>query len=255
MLAETTTLQIRTPEGVQFSLPLATPISRALAWWIDVLAIVGISIGLNFLFALFRAIAPDWSAGVQAMLFLAVTLSYGFLFEWLWHGQTPGKKALGIRVLDERGLPLRFGQVVLRNVVRFVDSMPLFYGIGGAAVLFTRHCQRLGDLAAGTVVIRTPRIRPPNLQSVLSGQYNSFRDHPIVENRLRQKAPPAAAHLALSALLRRDELEPGQRLTVFRALADHFRALAPFPAETAATLTDEQYLRNVVETLFRKRGT
>ena len=254
MLAETTTLQIRTPEGVEFSLPLATPLSRALAWWIDVLAIGGISIALNLILGLFKIVAPDWSTGLQAMLFLAVTLGYGSTFEWLWRGQTPGKKALGIRVVDERGLPLRFGQVVIRNVVRFIDSLPFFYGVGGAAVLFTRHCQRLGDLAGGTVVMRAPKIRPPNLQSLLTGQYNSFRDHPIVENRLRQKSPPAAAHLALSALLRRDELEPMHRLTVFRALADHFRALAPFPAETTASLTDEQYLRNVVDTLFRKRG-
>jgi hypothetical protein len=194
----------------------------------------------------------SWAVAVQVLTLFIITTFYGIVLEWWWRGQTVGKRVLKLRVMDERGLGLRPSQIVVRNILRAVDSLPLFYVVGGVAMVFTRHCQRLGDLAAGTVVVRTPVLREPRLEALLAGQYNSFRDHPLVEARLRQRVSPEEAQLVLSALIRRDELDPPRRIAVYREIADHLRSLAPFPAEVTATLTDEQFLRNAAETIFRR---
>lgn len=155
--------------------------------------------------------------------------------------------------MDESGLKLRPSQVVVRNLLRFVDMLPLFYAVGGLVALFTPRSQRLGDLAAGTVVVRTLKTTPPDVASVLAGKYNSLRDHPHLEARLRQKVGPEEAQVALNALVRREELTPQARITLFENLATHFRELVKFPEETIHGLSDEQYVRNVVETIFRRR--
>jgi len=251
----TTTLDIRTPEGVVFALPLAGPATRAAAVGIDMVVVMIGAWLVSMLSLLLAVVSPEWAAALPALIFFVVQMFYGMALEWLWRGQTVGKRVMRLRVVDDRGLTLRPSQVVVRNVLRLVDSLPVFYLVGGVSMVFTRHCQRLGDLAAGTVVVRQVPVREPRLEGVLAGQYNSFREHPLIEARLRQRATPELAGLALGALLRRDELEPSARLRVFSRITDHFRSLAVFPSETTAGLTDEQYLRNVVETVFRKRSS
>jgi uncharacterized RDD family membrane protein YckC len=222
---------------------------------IDLLAILLITWVLSMLLVLWVIVSPTWALALQALAFFLVQTLYAMVFEWCWRGRTLGKRAMGLRVIDERGLALRPGQVVIRNLLRAVDWLPACYLVGGAAVWLTRHCQRLGDLAAGTVVIRTQPVRSVRIEALLAGEFNSFRQYPVIEARLRQKASADDAGLALSALLRRDELEPACRLRVFRELVMHYRELAPFPLEATEGLTDEQYLRNVAETLFRRRGS
>ncbi|MGI8605069.1 MAG: RDD family protein [Verrucomicrobiales bacterium] len=252
-LGQTTTLDIVTPEGVRFALPLAGPVTRSLAWFIDFLVIVLLDWVASLVMLPLVAVSVAWGAAFQVLVFFLITSLYGVGLEWCWRGQTVGKRVLKLRVMDERGLGLSLAQVVVRNILRAVDSLPLFYVVGGAAMVLTRHCQRLGDLAAGTVVVRTPTFREPRIEGLLAGQYNSFHDHPLTEAQLRQRASPAEAQLVLSALLRRDELTPENRLKVFRELASHFRALAVFPPAVTTPLGDEQYLRNVADSLFRKR--
>ncbi len=250
-----TTLDIRTPEGVVFSLPLAGPASRGAAVVIDLIAVMMVSWLLSTLSQMVAVVSPALAAALPMLIMFLVQMLYGMVFEGFWRGQTPGKRALGLRVMDDRGLSLRPAQVVVRNILRLVDSLPVFYLLGGISMVLTRHCQRLGDLAAGTVVVRRVKVREPRLDEVLAGEFNSFRQHPMIEARLRQQTSPELAGLALSALLRRDELDPAARLRVYGRLADHFRSLAAFPEETITGLSDEQYLRNVVETVFRKRGS
>lgn len=251
-LGDTTTLEIATPEGVRFSLPLAGPPSRALAWFIDFVVLLGVNWTAGLLVLPLDALSEGWAMAVRILFFFGSTTGYGVVLEWAWNGQTLGKRALRLRVVDEHGLHLTLSQAVVRNLLRAVDSLPLFYAVGGAAMVLTRRCQRLGDVAAGTVVVRTPPARRPQTESLLGGRINSFRDHPLQEARLRQQTSPEEARLVLSSLLRRDELTPACRLRVYRELADHFRAKAEFPVEVTATLSDEQYLRNVADSLFRR---
>ena len=84
----------------------------------------------------------------------------------------------------------------------------------------------------------------------MGGKYNSFRDYPHVEARLRQHVSPAEAALALESLVRRDEFEPGARIELFKELVEHFRGRAAFPDEATLGMTDEQYVRNVVDSIY-----
>jgi uncharacterized RDD family membrane protein YckC len=246
-------LDVRTPEGIVFSLPLAGPVTRGAAWIID-LVVISISTSvLTELLAPVAFIASGLGDALSIFLFFVIQVGYGMVLEWLWRGQTLGKRLLGLRVMDERGLRLRPSQVAMRNLMRIADLLPFAYVVGGVAAFISPRCQRLGDLAAGTVVTRRVRHREPDLDALLAGKFNSFRQHPHLEARLRQVVSPEEAQVALSALLRRDELEAGARLELYREIADRFRAAVTFPEDCVLGLNDEQYIRNVVETMFRKR--
>jgi hypothetical protein len=135
-----------------------------------------------------------------------------------------------------------------------VDGLPMAYLVGGIACLVSQRAQRLGDLAANTIVVRLAQPRQPDLEQLLAGKFNSLRAHPHLEARLRQRVSPAEAAAALQALVRRDELDPAARVQLFAELAAHFKSLVEFPPESVEGIADEQYVRNVVDVLFRPRG-
>lgn len=253
MSSRTATLNIATPEGVTFSLPLAGPVVRGLAYFIDFAAISAVwnvvALAITPVFMLLQ----DIGVGFGIVLQFAFVEGARMLMEIIWRGQTVGKKVLGLRVVDEQGLKLRISQVVIRNLLRFVDMLPALYAVGGVVSLFSPRAQRLGDLAAGTVVVRSIKSHPPDVASVLSGKYNSFRAYPHLEARLRQKVTPEEAQLALQTLVRREELESAARLQIYEQLATHLREKVAFPDDAVFGLTDEQYIRNVVDTVFRGR--
>jgi len=248
------TLTIRTPEGIVFSIPLAGPLSRFLALAID-LCCIGVGGGvIHIIVALIRPLDMDLAMAIATYLYFGLSIGYGMGMEWLWRGQTIGKRVMGLRVVDEQGLRLNPSQIVIRNLVRFVDLLPGLYCVGGVAAIFGRLGQRLGDLAAGTVVVRAARPLRPGLALVVAGKFNSLREIPHLEARLRQRVGPREASLALRAVLRRDELSPAARVDLFRAIAGHFRSLVEFPPEVTEGLGDEQYVRDVVDIVFRPRA-
>lgn len=250
---KSSTLQIRTAEGVVFAQLLAGPVTRFFAWLIDLFCIGGLMgiAGLGML--LLASVSWNLAGAISTIAYFVISIGYGIACEWFWRGQTVGKRMLRLRVVDAEGLRLQFNQVVTRNLLRFVDSLPGLYLIGGLACWFSAKCQRLGDLAANTVVIRHPRVTEPDLEALLAGKFNSLRQHPHLAARLRQRVSPAEAAIALHALLRRDEFDPAARVALFAELAAHFRPKAPFPAEATDGITDEQYVRNVVDVLYRTR--
>src|ERR1035437_6542485 len=225
------TLKIRTPEGIEFALPLAGPVSRMLAFAVDIGVVITIGSVAKQVLGPLGFFGKDFSDAIRIVAYFVISLAYMALAEWLWRGQTVGKRLLGLRVVDAGGFRLEPSQVIVRNLMRFVDGLPALYLVGGIACLVSRNRQRLGDLAAGTVVIRAPKLKRPDLDQLLGGKYN-----------------------ALEALLRRDEIEPRARLELFGELAEDFRRLVEYPAEVVEQLSDEQYVRNVVEVLFRSRS-
>jgi uncharacterized RDD family membrane protein YckC len=193
----------------------------------------------------------DFSDAVKIIAFFLISLLYTTLAEWLWRGQTVGKRLLRLRVVDAGGFRLEPSQVIVRNLMRLVDGLPALYLLGGITCLVSRHRQRLGDLAAGTVVIRAPKLSRPDLDQLLGGKYNSLAEIRHLAARLRHKVRPEMGAIALEALLRRGEIDPQARLSLFGEMAEYFRALVVYPAEIVEQLSDEQYVRNVVEILFR----
>src|SRR5580698_5978963 len=179
-------LVIHTPEGIEFALPLGGPFSRMLALIVDFAAIAAIESLIK------KALAPlQGFADIQGALLVVIgfvlSLIYAMVSEWIWRGQTVGKRLMGLRVVDSQGLRLEPSQVIVRNLMRVLDTLPALYLVGGVACVFSRHRQRLGDLAAGTVVVRTPKIPRPDLDQVLGVKYNSLREHRHLAARLRQK--------------------------------------------------------------------
>jgi uncharacterized RDD family membrane protein YckC len=246
-------LLIRTPEGITFSQTLAGPMSRFLAWGVDGIIVLGLSWLVGMLFGIFGVFSPDFAQALIMLAYFVLSIGYGIFLEWIFRGQTLGKRVLRLRVVDAEGLRLQFNQVVIRNLLRFVDMLPMFYLVGGIACYVNRRSQRLGDLAANTVVVRTPKLTEPDLDQLLAGKFNSLRQYPHLEARLRQRVSPSEASIAMRALLRRDGLEPDARVALFSDLAEHFRALTPFPAEAVEGMPDEQYVKNVVDVLYRTR--
>jgi len=249
--ASTNTLLLKTPEGIVFSLPLAGPVSRFLAWTVDVVCIMTAAELLGRVMNAVGAINKGLAEATYVIAYFVISIGYGIALEWFWRGQTLGKRVLRLRVMDEQALRLEFSQIVVRNLLRFVDLLPALYMVGGMACVLSRKFQRLGDLAANTIVVRNPEVSQPNLEQLLGGKFNSLLEYRHLTARLRQRIAPGAAALALEALLRRDEFQPHARLQLFADLAEHFRSLVEFPAEAVEQLSDEQYVRNVVEILYR----
>lgn len=263
MLGKTTSLEIRTPEGVAFELPVASPFSRCLALAIDYAVVVALTMLVSQVLGMVSValsavpvlgeIVSDFGTGAMILLQFLIFTFYGMITEWLWSGQTVGKRLFRLRVIDERGLALGFRQIVIRNLFRLLDILPsTFYLIGSVSCLVTKRCQRLGDIAAGTLVVREVTVDPPQFGEVLAVSENSFARAPHLEARLRRRTTPEEARIALDSVIRRNELDADCRLRLFSKLAAHFREIAEFPEEITIGLSDEQYVRNVVETLFRR---
>jgi uncharacterized RDD family membrane protein YckC len=253
-------LKIRTPEGIEFTLQLAGPLVRFLAVLIDAACIACATSVLRTVLQLFTIISLDFGMALMILASFLISVGYGIVLEWFWRGQTLGKRLLRLRVMDEQGLHLQFGQVVLRNLLRTVDAMPLLYLLGGAICFFSRRNQRLGDIAAGTIIVRTPEVFLSNLERLGDDKYNSLRDYPGLASRLRQRMSGEEASIALRAALRRDEMDPDARCELFTGLAEHFRYLVKFPADACEGVADERYVRNVLDIVYnapkpeRKRG-
>ena len=249
------TLTISTPEGVEFSLRLAGPVTRFLAWAVDLGTVVAIISILNVILGILGVISRDLAMAANMIAFFVVSSGYGILTEWYWQGQTLGKKLLQLRVMDEQGLRLQFSQIVIRNLLRFIDSLPALYLVGGLVCLFNKRAQRLGDFAANTIVVWTPRVSEPDINQLLEGKYNSFREYPHLEARLRQHITPAEAQVAVQSIMRRDDLDPQARVELFRELTSYFNTIVSFPQEATDGISDEQYVRNVVEAIFRQKAS
>ncbi|MGD8568384.1 MAG: RDD family protein [Gammaproteobacteria bacterium] len=142
-----------TPEGVELQLRVAGPVVRSLAWVLDTLIRVALYIGLSI--ALTQL--GKMGTGIMLVGFFLVEWFYPVFFEVLQYGATPGKKALGIRVVHDNGTPVAWSASIIRNLLRVADFAPLFYGFGIATMLLNRDFKRLGDMAAGTIVIYTPK--------------------------------------------------------------------------------------------------
>jgi uncharacterized RDD family membrane protein YckC len=154
-------LSIETPELVAIQMPIAGIGSRFIALLVDYLIwIPGILIvGRIFAFFLpslnaFNKLSEQWAFAIYVFLIFLFNWGYFTLFEAFWNGRTPGKRVARIRVIQRSGRPIGLFESMARNFIRYVDQIPFFYAVGAIAIFATRDHQRLGDLAAGTLVVR-----------------------------------------------------------------------------------------------------
>jgi uncharacterized RDD family membrane protein YckC len=243
-------LSIETPEGVVFSFELATPVTRALAWSVDTAAILIGNMIVGQIAKLVAKMNTDVATAVSVVGFFAISIAYAIVLEWRWRGQTIGKRLFGLRVMDVHGLRLQLPQIAIRNLLRVVDMLPVFYLVGGLTAVFSRNAQRLGDMAANTIVTRERKAEIPDIEQIAPVKYNSLLGQPHLAARLRSLVTPEAAALAVRAVTLRDNYDPRARVVLFRDLAAHFRSLVEFPEEAVENLTDEQYVRSVLRVIY-----
>ncbi len=185
-------LIIETPERVPLHFALASIGNRFLACAIDH-AIQAVTIVLMFIafstMANYSSLgdrlsdAPKWVYAVLIVILFLIVAGYFAFFEWLWRGQTPGKRWLKLRVIREDGRPITFWEAVVRNLLRSFDIMPApFYSIGLICVFISSIDQRVGDLVAGTVVVREREAEAPAFAQVFAA--------PISDPALRRAFPP-----------------------------------------------------------------
>ena len=239
-------LHIRTAEQVGISYEVAGIGNRVLAAFFDVLFIAIIVLGLSFIVT--RAILPQLNlppsatftivAGLVVALYLITPFAYWVVLETFWNGQTLGKRIVGIRVLRDDGSPVGFFAIATRAILRILDLVPILLPVDVVLMVASRKAQRLGDLVAGTVVVKA-RVE---------------RDFA----KLRTRSDAGATDLTVRALsgesqrlirefaLREQGLRPAARAEVARAIA---RTIRPQVPESAAHPDDVEFLRAVAAAL------
>lgn len=245
-----TTTRVETPEHIAFEFRLAGPWRRGVAYFIDFI----VRITAFFLLAMFLLLTSAFSPfeelsqtpmAALLLLYFVAEWFYFVLFEWLWSGLTPGKKALGLRVVRDGGLPVTLPDALLRNLLRAADLLPPLgplptYLVGALVSASDHRFRRLGDLAAGTFVVVE---EPSRLQAPAPVE------PPPTPDELR--ALPAHLRLkveerkTLDAFMRRwSSLHPARREEVCETYAPHLaRRLGLPPPESGARFLQLVYAR------------
>jgi uncharacterized RDD family membrane protein YckC len=207
--------RIETPENVDLDLTVAGPALRCAAWAMDLSIRMLVGGAILSVFAVFGS----FGFGISFVVMFLLEWAYPVWFEVKRDGATPGKRAVGIRVVLQNGAPVGWGASVLRNLLRTADFLPLGYGFGLATMLFSGAFRRLGDLAAGTIVVRNAVTiasqrgmhvppRPPAIALALADQRTIIS----FAQRAPHLPPDRARELATIAepLLRLDPMRPAQ---------------------------------------------
>jgi uncharacterized RDD family membrane protein YckC len=154
---------VETPEGVALSLRAAGPVPRAMAWLIDLV----IRVGIVFLSLMILGLMGEAGVGLWLVAVFLIVWVYPIVFEVFGNGQTLGKRVMGLRVICDNGAPIGWMPSLVRNLLRAVDMLPALYGLGLISSLVDPSARRLGDIAAGTVVVHVDAdVRAHNAPSV-----------------------------------------------------------------------------------------
>jgi uncharacterized RDD family membrane protein YckC len=211
---------IETPEQLRLDFAVAGIGSRFLALAVDTLIQIAVLVLVFIALAILgtarvlalRGEPAVWLLALAGVLFFLLFFGYFAIFEILWNGQTPGKRSIGIRVVKDSGRPLTAAESIGRNLLRIVDQLPGFYAIGMAAALLNASNKRLGDLVAGSIVVRESTlaaIRPvwqttrTQAGPMLGGNALSVEDLTLIDtflNRRNELTPDVRSRMAARIL-------------------------------------------------------
>jgi uncharacterized RDD family membrane protein YckC len=239
-------LVVATPERVSFRLETAGLGSRFTAQLIDSLALSAILIALGFASLGLGLLLGN--GGLAALVFFMLGFrafwAYWVLPEALWAGKSLGKLALQLRVVDVRGGPVTVGQAIVRNLFRIVDFLPVYYAAGAIAIFISSRNQRLGDMVAGTIVVRdraAVRLADLRAQPVAAGA-----DPARPSAGPRHRLEPALRRFVVAYAQRRQFLPPAHREALARQVEPALRNVLPEvvaaggPLAALDQLADEQ---------------
>jgi uncharacterized RDD family membrane protein YckC len=217
-------LTIETPELIPLEYPLAGVGSRFLAIALDSLIqfVVGILVVILGLLLLIPGHASHrrniWVASIGVIIFFLLQFGYFTFFESLWNGQTPGKRRFRLRVIKESGRPISVYDAVIRNLMRTIDSLPGFYGVGILSALMSSTNKRLGDYVAGTVVVHEEP-----LASKVQGEW-ATQPAAVSSGYDVAQLTPEDFQLIDAFLTRREQLEPQVRTRIANEAARRLSA-------------------------------
>jgi uncharacterized RDD family membrane protein YckC len=240
-------ITIATPEGVDLELTLAGVGSRFTSAIVDFVIQSALLIGLALVFVAGGAALGSASlgAGIFAIAAFLLFAGYDIVFEVFASGRTPGKRLNGLRVVRDDGTPVGFPTSAVRNVLRLFDFLPSAYLIGILSILVTRRNQRLGDLAAGTLVVRE------RLGSSRPKRFGGVSPPPPASARWDVSAVTADELVAVRRFLdRRDELTPEARTRLAADLAGALRAKV---AGVQEEIGGETFLEHLAATKAARR--
>ena len=222
------------PEKVYLKLNLAGVGSRFAAFFIDTL-FQSLLVGSLVLAVFMGRFSTQWMLVLILLLSFVIVCGYYILFETMWNGQTPGKRFIKLRVVQQNGSSVTFLMIVIRNLLRIVDGLPLHYAIGIISIFLSKKNQRLGDMVAGTVVVReigedVPTVLKLELTEVPGVRVTSLNIRKIEE---------VDFSVLKKYLMRRESLEQEEVLVMDQKLAIFFGkklGLNPDEIETPAEL-------------------
>ncbi len=240
-------LTIETPEQIPLEFPLAGIGSRFLAAAVDSLiqTVIGLALlvsGISIVaLGAFRSQgAQVWILAIGVFLFFLLHFGYYAGFEAWWNGQTPGKRRQHLRVIKDSGRPITVYESVARNLLRLVDSLPGFYGVGIVSMLLSAQNKRLGDFVAGTVVVHE---RPLADQAKVSW---TFASSGAASSLDLTQLSPEEFQLMETFLLRREQLEREVRASMARQIALRVSVKLNVPEE------DRQNAEALIEKLAKE---
>lgn len=237
---------IVTPEHVEIILHPAGPGSRFFALFVDSILVFALPV------TAFVLLVPLIGGGLA----FAVRVTIAFLLSWgyyVWFetrdGQTPGKRMAGIRVIDDRGLPITFQQAMIRNVVRVLDFAPLLYGVGVVSALVDPKSRRLGDIAARTLVVDDRRHAPATTSFPASREFASVRD-PRTVRLARNRLDLRQRQLIVDLVVRAEELDTAARTSLMDRTGAELRRLLQLDLPD---LSEENLVRGIAWLISSRR--
>jgi uncharacterized RDD family membrane protein YckC len=220
-----TTVRLVTPERIVFHYPVAGPFRRAVGYFIDVM-VLGALLFVGLIVSQFISLGSIAGLGPFLVAYFLIVWGYGAFCEGLFNGQTVGKRVMGLRVVSDQGVPITGAQAVLRNLVGTVDGfLPFFYLTALSSMLLTSKFQRLGDLAAGTMVVVEERRRRTGVIRVKDKHVESL----LPWLPLRVAAGPEMARALSDYVKHRGRFSAGRREEMAAHLARPLRARYNLP--------------------------
>jgi uncharacterized RDD family membrane protein YckC len=247
-------LVVATPERVSFDYQVAGLGTRTIAQVLDLLIVFGILIAVYFVAIAALVVGSDAATLIFLIGSFVVIFGYFWVSEALWSGQTVGKKALRLRAVGDRGEPLTFAQAGIRNIVRIVDFLPYGYGVGLVVLFANGKGKRLGDLAAGTVVVKDsdrvylwqlPGARPTPSAAPVPPP-NAYAGASHAELALR-RLDPELRRFVSSYATRRPELTLEIRAQLASQVQPSLRSAAPDVFEQSGPLAALDHLADLAE--------
>ncbi|MCK5706491.1 MAG: RDD family protein [Candidatus Aureabacteria bacterium] len=241
---------VKTSENITFLYELSGLASRIIALLVDTTVIIILTISLYRIFYFIKWISSDIANAFFIIVFFLLNTCYFIFFEWLMKGQSIGKKIMKLRVISEKGLRPSIFQLIIRNLFRIMDQLPFGYLTAGVSYLLSNNSQRLGDMIAGTIVIKEPR-KQLNIRAFREWEsYNTLSQDKIYRNKILRRISIEEKELLIDLLLRADSLSPHMRLQIFSEFADYFQK--KIGLERPEFLSPEKFIKNITYILIGK---